>query len=424
VRSEVIASPDHDSDDTRLEKKAVRPISVELADGTREVTTEVVITHDSLFPSESLELVRVSPFISETATAHPSQPPKAHHAVDPAARDAANATAAPAQPRNWRNVVLAALGVAVIAQAALMAYWMMSRGGFAALTRQTGSISVTSEPSGSQVSIDGAVRGETPLTIALDAGAHTVVVGTGEQARSQDVSVTRGGDATMHVQLPAAIAAPAVTGKTALQIATEPPGARVWIDGESRGVAPLTVSNLTPGDHAVTVRSGAGDPISRTVTLQQGTTASLVITTPNTTSSFASGYLSIQTPIALQVMENGALLGTTDMPRIMLSAGAHELDLVNAALGFRATRSITIAAGQTASFSVIPPRGTLSINALPWAEVWIDGARVGETPIGNYSIPIGTHELVFRHPELGEQRKTVSVAAQGPVRVGVDMKKP
>lgn len=424
MRSEVIASPDHDSDDKRPDKKGVRPITVEFADGTREVTTEVVITHESLFPSETLEAAKVSPFASEAATTQPSQAAKTHRAVDSAARDA-EAIATPSTPRNWRNVVLAALGVAVLAQAALMAYWMMSRGGFAALISQTGSISVTSEPSGSQVSIDGAVRGETPLTIALAAGAHTVVVGTGEQARSQNVSVTRGGDATMHVQLPAAIATPVVTGKTALQIASDPPGARVWIDGEWRGVAPLTVSNLTPGDHSVTVRSGSGEPITRTVTVQQGTTASLVITTPtNAGSAFASGYLNIQTPIALQVMEKGALLGTTDMPRIMLSAGEHELDLVNSALGFRATRSITIAAGQTASFSVIPPRGTLSINALPWAEVWIDGARVGETPIGNYSIPIGTHELLFRHPELGEQRKTVSVTAQGPVRVGVDMKKP
>ena len=108
----------------------------------------------------------------------------------------------------------------------------------------------------------------------------------------------------------------------------------------------------------------------------------------------------------------------------MLTAGEHELELVNTALGFRTSRTVTIAAGQTASFTVVPPRGLLSINALPWAEVWIDGVRVGETPIGNYSLPIGNHELLFRHPDLGEQRKTVAVNAQGPVRVGIDMKTP
>ena len=123
-------------------------------------------------------------------------------------------------------------------------------------------------------------------------------------------------------------------------------------------------------------------------------------------------------------MEKGALLGTTEMPRILVPAGAHALELVNAGLDYRVTRNVTIAGGQTAAFTIIPPRGTLSVNATPWAEVWIDGQRAGETPIGNYSIPIGTHELLFRHPELGEQRKTVTIGAQGPVRVGVDMKKP
>ena len=140
--------------------------------------------------------------------------------------------------------------------------------------------------------------------------------------------------------------------------------------------------------------------------------------------AFASGWLAISSAVPLQIMEKGALLGTTEMPRVLLPTGAHELELVNASLDYRVTRNVTISAGQTATFTVIPPRGTLSVNATPWAEVWIDGQRAGETPIGNYSIPIGTHELLFRHPELGEQRKTVTIGAQGPVRVGVDMKKP
>ena len=428
MRSEAFASPDHDSDDKRPSKKGQPPEGI--AEGTRQSSAEPTGVRDSIFPSEAHDLSNVSPFPTEVVS-HPAsqaaQPYRAPAASDrdPIAQRGAVDAASQPKARNWRNIFLAVLGLAVIGQAALIGYWLLSGGGLAALTNPNGSISVTSEPSGSQVTIDGAVRGQTPLTIALAPGAHTVVVGAGEQARSQNITVVRARDASMHVQLPATIVAPEAAAKTALQVASEPGGARVWIDGEFRGVAPLTVPNMSPGEHVVTVRSGSGDPINRTVTVQQGTTASLVITMPASTgASFASGYLTIQSPLALQVMEKGALLGTTDMPRIMVSAGEHELELVNSALGYRATRTVTVAAGQTATFSVIPPRGTLSINALPWAEVWIDGARVGETPIGNYSIPIGTHELLFRHPELGEQRKTVAVSAQGPVRIGVDMKKP
>jgi hypothetical protein len=367
----------------------------------------------SILPMEGAEPPRVAAFPtgSPATLSGVAQPPGAVFAT------------APTKPRNWRNVILALLAIVALTQAALMAYWMISSGGLAAVTRTTGNVTITSEPAGSAVAIDGAVRGQTPLTIALESGAHTIVVGSGGQARSQNVNVTRGGDSSMHVQLPAAVAAPAAVARGALQIATEPPGARVWVDGEARGTAPITISDLNGGDHAVTVRSASGNPINRTVTVKDGTTASLVITMPGA-GAFQSGWLAISSPVPLQVMEKGALLGTTEMARILLPTGAHELVLVNEGLNYRVTRNLTIAGGQTATFTVVPPPGTLSINALPWAEVWIDGQRAGETPIGNYSISIGTHELLFRHPELGEQRRTVTIGAQGPVRVGVDMKKP
>jgi serine/threonine-protein kinase len=69
------------------------------------------------------------------------------------------------------------------------------------------------------------------------------------------------------------------------------------------------------------------------------------------------------------------------------------------------------------------PKGIISINALPWADVWIDGDRIGETPIGNLSLPIGPHEITFRHPELGEQRYATTVSLKAPARVSVDLRK-
>jgi hypothetical protein len=65
------------------------------------------------------------------------------------------------------------------------------------------------------------------------------------------------------------------------------------------------------------------------------------------------------------------------------------------------------------------PNGRISINALPWANVWIDGSAAGETPLANLSMPIGQHEIVFRHPQLGEQRQTVVVKTEGLTRVSV-----
>ena len=128
-------------------------------------------------------------------------------------------------------------------------------------------------------------------------------------------------------------------------------------------------------------------------------------------------------PIELRVYRNRKLLGTSGLSRIALPAGRHEVELVNDALGYRVRRTVTVTAGKLAPIALDLPKGSLSVNALPWAEVAIDGERVGETPIGNVALTIGSHEVVFRHPELGEQRHKVVVTAATPARLSVDLRK-
>jgi hypothetical protein len=124
----------------------------------------------------------------------------------------------------------------------------------------------------------------------------------------------------------------------------------------------------------------------------------------------------------LEIREQGRLIGTTDADRLMLAAGRHELDLSNDSLGYKATRVVQVAPGKVAAIGLELPMGTINLNAAPWAEVWIDGRRVGETPIGNLSVSIGPHEVVFKHPQLGEKRHAISVTLDAPVRLSVDMK--
>jgi len=64
----------------------------------------------------------------------------------------------------------------------------------------------------------------------------------------------------------------------------------------------------------------------------------------------------------------------------------------------------------------------MNINALPWAEVLVDGTRIGDTPLANVMHPIGDHEIVFRHPQLGEKRQAVRLTLRESLRVSVDMR--
>jgi hypothetical protein len=124
----------------------------------------------------------------------------------------------------------------------------------------------------------------------------------------------------------------------------------------------------------------------------------------------------------VQILENERLLGTSQIDRIMLPEGRHDLDIVNGTLGVRARRSVQVTAGRVTSVSLEWPTGALAVNAVPWAEVFIQGRPFGETPIGNLRVPVGVHEVVFRHPSLGERRASVTVTVGETARLAVDLR--
>lgn len=280
----------------------------------------------------------------------------------------------------------------------------------------TGTLIVQSNPAGVQVFVDGVDRGMTPARLSVPPGAHILELRGRGVPRVIPLQVAAGAQISQYLE----IADTPTTGK--LQVQSEPVGAKVTIDGTPRGVAPVTVSDLTPGDHEVILQSDTGSA-RHVVTIQAGMTASLLAPVGLTAASGpVSGWLSVKAPFTLEIREQGRLLGTTDTDRIMMAAGRHDVELVNESLAYRATRSVQVPPGKVAAISLDPPNGVVNLNASPWAEVWIDGQRVGETPIGNLSVAIGPHEVLFKHPQFGEKRHAISVTLAGPVRLSVDMK--
>jgi hypothetical protein len=130
-----------------------------------------------------------------------------------------------------------------------------------------------------------------------------------------------------------------------------------------------------------------------------------------------SGGVRLSSNIPLNVLEGDRVLGSTADGPIVATEGTHELELVNAPLGYRTRQTITIKAGIITPLTLPAPMGRLNINAQPWAQVLIDDNPIGETPLANVSVPLGQHEIVFRHPDLGERRETVTVRGDTVARV-------
>jgi len=205
-----------------------------------------------------------------------------------------------------------------------------------------------------------------------------------------------------------------------LRIETIPPGVVVAVDGIGRGVTPADVRDLKAGPHVVTLIQ-RDRVISQTVTVTDGGLGSLVV--PLAVKGMPEvGWLAVKWAVELDVFEGESLVGSSRNPRLLFMPGRHTLRFVNRDLGVEVENVVEVRPGASSTLAVALPRGRMSINAMPWAEVLMDGVRIGETPIAEYEAPVGAHELTFRHPTLGEQRRGIVVSLITPLRLGVDLR--
>jgi len=175
--------------------------------------------------------------------------------------------------------------------------------------------------------------------------------------------------------------------------------------------------NPTPLEHATEAAPVAPQPPSAPAIAEPATAAPAPAPL-----SGRFGGVKVSSPIELQVFENGTLVGSSAAP-IALTEGAHTFDVVNEVLAYRARQTVTVKPGQMATLTIALPQGRININAAPWASVSIDGNPAGDTPIANVSLTIGNHEILFRHPQLGEQRMTAVVKAEGVTRVSASFQR-
>jgi hypothetical protein len=351
------------------------------------------------------------------AISRPEAAPIADAAKRTAQRAATPATPATVSPKLVR-IALIISAVAVVAAIGAVAFQRYPLLQMTAREPRPGNLTINTRPIDAEVLIDGTRRGTTPLTLSLMPGTHTITVRSAGDERIVPLTIASGAEVSHYFEMKPAEPT-VVVGR--VSVVTDPPGARVSVDGKARGTSPITVTDLTPADHKVTVTSDTGSA-ERTITVTAGGTASVMFSLPKL-SGPVGGWLAISAPFDVEVVEHDDVIGSGGTSKIMLAAGRHDITLLNRTLGYQEARKVDVTGGKTMSIKVDPPKVNISVNARPWADVSLDGASLGQTPISNLQVAVGTHEMVFRHPQLGERRQSVTVTVKGPNRIAADLTK-
>lgn len=146
---------------------------------------------------------------------------------------------------------------------------------------QLGAIQVASMPGSSQIFLNDNYEGKTPDTGYLDIpmlnpGIYAIRISHPQNQDYQGtVAVNAGQVSTVNVALQAAPVPATVNGT--LMVQSNPSGAAIFLDNLFKGVTPLNLPSVPPGEHALTLRINGYDDAVRQVSITGGNTTDVVI---------------------------------------------------------------------------------------------------------------------------------------------------
>ena len=140
--------------------------------------------------------------------------------------------------------------------------------------------------------------------------------------------------------------APVAIPSGRLEVQSNPDGATVVVDGQERGVAPLTLTDLPAGPHTVLLQSDKGS-VERRVQVEADSTTRV-------DEGIFPGWLHVTSTIDLAISDGSQGLRLNDESAVLLPPGPHTLRFENTQLGYSVTREVVIKPGETMAISIVP----------------------------------------------------------------------
>ncbi|NPA47179.1 MAG: PEGA domain-containing protein, partial [Thermococci archaeon] len=271
-------------------------------------------------------------------------------------------------------------------------------------------LTITSDPYGAKVYINGTYKGITPLVLSLIPGTYKVkLTRRGYKNYTTTVKLSPDKSKTLSVTLSP------LYGQ--VKITSTPLGAKVYINGSYKGMTPLDLS-LPPGTYNVRISKQGYKDYETPLSLSAGEHKTLSVTlTP------LFGYLTVtSTPSGASVYIDGKYAGTTPLENYRLPTGDHTVKVgKDGYKTYTTTVDVSPGATSTVSATLHPLPVKVSITSTPpGASVYINGVYKGTTPL-TLSLAPRTYDVKVVKNGYKTWEKSVTVEAGSPVSLAVSL---
>jgi len=307
--------------------------------------------------------------------------------------------------------------------------------GYRIFTRP-GKLQIVVKPIDARIAIDGvAVTGTPPIILERPPGPyHLAVEADGYVRRDQNVDVQARQFLPVEIELEP-------SADTGFELTSEPPGGLVWLDGQpftsgeenaQQARTNFKAYRVAPGQHRIEIKGDARyDDWTLEFFQEPGKTQKLhADLKPRGAAPVAAKAVPAVAPAPEATPPPAVAPQGSDRRPVVPSRGSRP--------GSRpGPRSAPERSGVAAvdppprarpprsnddPFEKEPPSGrgggtteecVVSLNAKPYAEVYIDGKKIGMTPIVNHKLPCGRHKVRLWNPDLKVDRNETISAQPG-----------
>jgi hypothetical protein len=305
---------------------------------------------------------------------------------------------APPSNRKWLKIAALVVGIAIV----ILAVMIIS----SSVGPKTGSISVTSSPSGASVYLDGSPKGTTPKTITgVSAGPYTIKL---SKSGYNDYTRTRSVKAGKRIKINANLIS--VGPKTgSIYVTSSPSAASVYLDGYYKCTTPKTITGVSAGDHTIKLSQIWYKNYTRTISVKAGETISI---NANLLQATGSIYVA-SSPSEASVYLDGSPKGKTPKTIRGVSAGDHTI--MFSKLGYNdytSRRSVKVGETISINANLLQATGSIYVTSTPsGASVSLDGSPKGKTPKTITGVSVGSHTIMLSKSGYTNQIRKASVKA-------------
>lgn len=272
---------------------------------------------------------------------------------------------------------------------------------------------------GAEVFIDGVSRGTVPNEFEVAAGRRMMEIKKpGFETLSEWVDLKEGEHRTRDVNLKRD-----ASGMGSIMVMAD--SGDVYLDGEKKDAAPTLLTGVTPGDHVVEIRRERGEPFRQVVKVEEGKQTKV---TGAPAGGLAGSVRVLANHEDVDVYLDGRVVGKTpaDIPNV--PAGQHVIE--GRKKGFTtAEEVIKLTPGEQMMVRLKLEKSTETVtrailsvkSAEPNAEVFLDGASVGNAPIERKDLEPGRHVVIVRKVGFVDYKREVNLEEGKPMNLVAEL---